>query len=165
MTIVVIKLIALQVFFIFCYFAVGLISNSMSQFNNGEFANLAAYDGIIFLILALFQILFSLYIPLEWSMEKYTIFPDKIEHQSGILFRETDSWQISNVETAFIGEGIIARIFNYGTITFHSPTLEEHIVLSDVPSPSAVVSAVNKNLLVLDRSPIKFIKSRTLKVL
>jgi len=162
MTIVIVKFVALQVFFVLCYFATSLISNSITQFNSGAFINLTTYDSLIFTIIAVFQIVFSLYIFLEWVMEKYTILPDKIEHQSGIIFRETDSWQISNVETAFIGEGIIARLFNYGTITFHSPTLEEHIVLRDVPSPALIVTAVEKNLAVLGKSPIKFIRSRNI---
>ena len=156
--IVAVKLIALQVFFVFCYLGASLFSNSVAQFSNGAFANLTVYDGLIFTTIAIFQIVFSLYILLGWVMEKYTLLPDKIEHQSGILFRETDSWQICNVETAFIGEGIIARLFDYGTVTFHSPTLEEHIVLRDVPLPSAVVTAVEKNLSILGKSPIKFIK-------
>jgi uncharacterized membrane protein YdbT with pleckstrin-like domain len=162
MAVVMLKFIAMQIFFALCYFAVSLISNSITQFNNGTYINLAAYDSLIFSIIAVFQIIFSLYIFLEWVMEKYSIFPDKIEHQSGIIFRETDSWQINNVETAFIAEGIIARLFGFGTITFHSPTLEEHIVLSNVPSPTSIVAAVEKNLAVLGKSPIKFIKSRNI---
>jgi len=160
MAIVNIKLIALQIFFIFCYVAVPLINNSLNQINNGTFINLTMYDGLVFATIAILQVVFSLYILLEWAMEKYTILPDKIEHQSGILFRETDSWQISNVETAFIGESIIARLFNFGTISFHSPTLEEHIILRDVPSPALIVTAVEKNLTALGKSPIKFVKSR-----
>ena len=160
MAIVIIKLIALQIFFVCCYFAVSLVSSPVNQFNNTAFINLTAYNGMIFIIIAILQILFSLYIMLEWVMEKYVIFPDKIAHQRGILFRETDSWQISNIETAFVGEGIIARLFDFGTVTFHSVTLEEHIILSDVPSPALIVTAVEKNLTALGKSPIKFIKSR-----
>jgi len=162
-TIVIIKLVALQVFFVLCYFAVSFVSSSIAQFNNGTFVVLTTYDSLFFAIIAIVQMASSLYILLGWVMEKYSIFPDKIEHQSGIIFRETDSWQINNVETAFIAEGIIARIFNFGTITFHSPTLENHIILRDVPSPALVVTAVEKNLTVLGKSPIKFIRSHDIK--
>lgn len=156
--IVAIKLVILQLFFAVIYLATSLISDSIDLFNNGTFMSAIAYDSLTFIIIALTQLAITSYIILDWAMEVYILLPDRIEHQWGILFRETDSWEISNVETAYITEGIIARLFNYGTITFHSPTLETHIVLSSIPSPSLVKAVIQKSLAALGKTGIRFIK-------
>ncbi len=156
--IVTIKLMALQLFFALTYLTTSLISDSIDQYNNGTFMNAIAYDSLTFIIIALVHLAITVYIILEWVAEKYIILPDRIRHQHGILFRKTESWEIRNIETGYITEGLVARLFNYGTLTFHSPTLDSNIILNDVPSPSLVFNSVEKNLALLGKSPIKYLK-------
>ncbi|MFH0776319.1 MAG: PH domain-containing protein [Patescibacteria group bacterium] len=156
---VTIKLLFLQLFFALAYLTTSLISDSIDQYNNGTFMSLITYDSLTFVIIALVHLAITSYIFLQWAMEKYIILPDKIRHQWGILLRQTNSWDITNIETGYITEGVVARLFGYGTITFHSPTLETRVVLRDVPSPSLVTNYIEKNLALLGKSPIKYLKA------
>ncbi len=160
LVIVAIKFIILQLISSLLFLTASLISDSVDQFNNGTFMNLITYDSFTFVIIVVVQLAFTIYILLEWAMEKYVLLPDKILHQWGIIFRETDSWEISNIETGYIDEGLVARLFGYGTITFHSPTLESRVILRDVPSPYLILSAVQKSLSVLGKTPVRYMKSR-----
>lgn len=155
-----IKLIALQLIFAAIYLTTSLISDSVDQFNNGTFVNTIAYDSLSFIIIAFVQLTITLYIFLEWATDTYILFPDKIEHRRGIILKKIDSWLINNIWTAHITQGLMGRMFDYGTISFHSPTLENHIVLKNIPSPSLVIAAVEKNLTLSRKNEINLMSSQ-----
>jgi len=144
--IVTIKLMVMQVVFALVYLATSLISDSFDQFNNGAFLNEIKYDSFAFIIIALVQLGFTFYILLDWIMDKYIIEPDKIKHQSGIIFRKTDSHSIKNVEKAVIKEGVLGRLLNYGTINIQGITANSVVVLKNIADPFNLMLLIEDKL-------------------
>ena len=56
----------------------------------------------------------------------------------------------------------MARLFNYGTIRLHSPTLENRIILKNIPSPSLVVAAIENNLTLAGKTEIHLMAPDTI---
>lgn len=158
LAIVILKLIFLQLLFAFLFIGVSVISDSISDFDKGIFMSIVAYDSLTIFLLAIIQLLFTGYILLGWAQDRYIIFQNKIEHKFGIIFKKTESYQTKNVETACIDEGIVGRLFHYGSIDLHSPTLEEHIVLSNISNPSIILSLIEQNLSTSDKSKVVFME-------
>lgn len=158
---VAIKLIVMQVLFSFLSLIISLVSDSFSLFNNGKFINTITYDSASFVIFILLQLIFTVFILLEWSSEAYIIHPNKLEHKTGIFSKKTRSYSLRDIRSASIVEGVIGKLFNYGSITLHSPTLDENIVLYNIMSPSLALQVIEKNSSLLNNTQIVYAKPST----
>jgi len=143
----IIKILVLQSISSFLYLLITIFSDFIIGLGvkQGLFLNIFGYDTLSVLLVALTQLALTAYIFLEWGFDLYIIHPNKINHVHGILFRKTDSYDTTNIETAHIEESIFGRIFNYGTITMHSPSLEENIILYNIAMPSLVLNNIKEN--------------------
>ena len=157
---VVLKIVVTQVFFSFIYLGISLVSDAISSYNNGLFLVLITYDSLTIILVSIIQLLLINYILMQWVFEKYIIFPDKIEHRSGILFKKTDFYDTKDVATVGIEEGLMGRLFGYGSIILRSPTLEEPIELNNVPTPALIIEAIRKNVS-FNKSQIVYMNSKT----
>lgn len=155
---VTIKLIVMQVLFSILSLVTSLISDTFSLYNNGKLLNTITYDSATFAIFILLQLIFTIFILLEWSYESYIIRSDRIDHRSGIFSRKTDSYSLRDIRSASITEGVMGKLFNYGSIILHSPTLDQNIVLYNVMSPAFVLKVIEKTSSSLSNTKILYTK-------
>jgi uncharacterized membrane protein YdbT with pleckstrin-like domain len=156
-----IKLIVMQVLFSFLSLVTSLLSDSFNSFNNGRFINIITYDSATFVVFILLQLIFTIFILLEWSSETYTISSDKIEHKVGTFSRKTQSYSLKDIRSASITEGVMGRLFNYGSIILHSPTLDQNIILYNIASPALALKVIEKNSALLSSTKILYSKPFT----
>jgi uncharacterized membrane protein YdbT with pleckstrin-like domain len=152
--VVTLKIMVLQILFSFFYITTSLISNFIKNFNSDVFPHLVAWDSLIIFLFTVIQLFIVGYILLQWTLDKYIIFDDRIEHRTGILFRKINSYNIMNVETIHLEKDVLGKLFGYGSIELQSPTLEEHIILYNIPSAGTVVQIIRKKVIALSKSKI-----------
>lgn len=80
---------------------------------------------LYFGLLLLGKIILTLFIVFSWLNEYYEITPTKIVYKRGILWRKEDVYDLNprdpavRISSIGIQQGILGRIFNYGTLFFY----------------------------------------------
>ncbi len=71
-----------------------------------------------------------------WLSHSYIVGPDGIEQRQGILSRDSTSIRLSDIRSINLKQGIIARLFNVGTLEFSSAGTDGiDIRFADVAGP------------------------------
>lgn len=98
-----------------------------------------SYNIWYFGLLLFGKIILTLFIVLEWLNEYYEITPSKIFYRRGIIWRREDAYDLtlkSNRITAIgIQQGILGRIFNYGTLFFYDRGVYKYYYLHYIHNP------------------------------
>ena len=90
---------------------------------------------ILAVVLGLFVYLDIQYI--IWRSESYTITDQRVLYRRGVLGKFTHSVGISRVQDVSTAQGILGRIFNYGTIEIESAGKDGADVFTYVPNPES----------------------------
>ena len=106
---------------------------------NTEPLNFYYLSGIAYaLVVAAIQIaniIIILYINLTWLRTTYTVRQKDIIVHRGIIHVTEVEYSTERIETVNVDQGIIGRIFNYGSVRVFNPVLKEDVVLENIPSP------------------------------
>lgn len=99
-----------------------------------------SYNAWYFSLLGLGKIAFTLFIVLEWLNEYYEITPTKIFYRRGIIWRKEDTFDVSGdkssrITSIGIQQGILGRIFNYGTLFFYDRGVYKYYYLHYIHNP------------------------------
>lgn len=73
----------------------------------------------IFLVLASLKMLLTGYIILEWYDEYYEISTTDVGHRKGFFFKRHETVKLEHLTSVKLEQGIIGKLFNYGTIRVH----------------------------------------------
>lgn len=103
-------------------------------------SQIISYNFLYFGLLFFGKIVLTLFIVLQWLNEYYEITPTKIFHRRGIIWRKEDSYDISrdkNTRITAIGiqQGLMGRIFNYGTLFFYDRGVYKYYFLYYIHNP------------------------------
>lgn len=94
-----------------------------------------------FLLLAFGKIVLTLYIVLSWLNEYYEIKPTQIVYRRGILWRKEDVYDLNprdpavRISSIGIQQGLLGRIFNYGTLFFYDRGTYKYEYLHYIHNP------------------------------
>lgn len=102
-----------------------------------ETASSAAFWWIRF-----FELILTFYFVVYWLKCEYRINPEKIEFTEGIFFQKENFYAIKNIESASLRQGIIGKIFNFGTLTLMAPTLKQNIQMRFIRSPHQIMRLI-----------------------
>ena len=94
-----------------------------------------AYNISFFLILVAIKIFFTLYIVLDWLNEYYQVTSNEIIHKKGIIWRREDRYPFSRIESIKLSQGILGRLFNYGTLELFEYRLLKYTTLYLIHNP------------------------------
>lgn len=83
----------------------------------------------IFIGLVVLKNFLTFWILFQWLNNYYEFSATEIKHRSGILFKKVDKIQISHLGFIEVQQGILGKLFNYGTITLLS---QRRYVLMDM---------------------------------
>jgi uncharacterized membrane protein YdbT with pleckstrin-like domain len=97
---------------------------------------------IIFVVLSFFKLTVLLAIILMWMNDYYEVLPGELIHKRGIFHTKSTTFSLSNIELQDVDQGIIAKIFNYGTIEIFNPLLKQTFWLVNVPYPHKQLKAI-----------------------
>lgn len=112
---------------------------------------LISYNIWYFGLLLFVKILLTLFVVLEWLNEYYEITPTKIAHRRGIIWRKEDSYDISGEKSAKITaigiqQGVLGRVFNYGTLFFYDRGVYKYYYLYYIHNPLRYLEILHKLL-------------------
>lgn len=82
---------------------------------------------------------------LEWIRMIYIIRPNEIIEQKGIWHIKENVYSTDKIEGVTVDQGIIGRIFNYGTIKIVNPVLGEDLYLVDIPDPFTYADVIRQS--------------------
>lgn len=99
-----------------------------------------SYNVWYFGLLFFGKILLTLFIVLEWLNEYYEITPTKIFYRRGIIWRKEDTFYLfrdrsSRISSIGIQQGILGKIFNYGTLFFYDRGVYKYYYLHYIHNP------------------------------
>lgn len=100
---------------------------------------LEGIGGLVFVILIFMIVATNLFLStlfyIDWKTKFYEIRPSAIVEKRGVLFRREEIYSCSNIEEIILRQGIIERIFGFGTIRMYDPSLRQSIYLKNIKSP------------------------------
>ncbi len=100
---------------------------------------IVSYNIWYFGLLILAKVILTLFVVLQWLNDYYEISPAKIFHRKGIVWRKEDTYDISlkstKITTIGIQQGLIGRIFNYGTLFFYDRGVYKYYYLHYIHNP------------------------------
>ncbi len=90
---------------------------------------------IYFVILIFVQIYLTLFVVVQWVNEYYEISKDMVTHRRGFIWKKEDQYPLRHIRLVRIEQGIIGRIFGYGTIELLDWDLAKYTTLYLVHNP------------------------------
>lgn len=83
---------------------------------------------------------------IRWSMTNYEIRPGELISRSGLLMRKMDIHSLKNMQTVYTRQGILGRMFRYGTVRLYNPMSKEELLLEDISDPERYAESLRQVL-------------------
>lgn len=96
--------------------------------------------------LILVKILFMIVIITQWLENYYEVRPGKIIYKSGFFSRTEREFDCTQIAKINLTQGIIGRLFNFGTINLYRTTTDEWFSLSNISNPHRNLHLIQKTL-------------------
>ncbi len=93
------------------------------------------YDMILFLVFTVGKMFLIMFVIMQWLNEYYEVNPKEIIHRRGVFFKVEERNRLDHLGLVGIDQGILGRLFNYGSLTLFNWTLEKHTVLYLIHNP------------------------------
>ncbi|MBI4079517.1 MAG: PH domain-containing protein, partial [Candidatus Levybacteria bacterium] len=97
--------------------------------------DLLSQNRFFVLLLLITKVLLTLYVVLQWVNEYYEITPHKIHHKKGIIWRKEMDFEITHLRSIGIQQGILGRLFNYGSLRFFDWRLQKYFHMYLIHNP------------------------------
>jgi len=105
----------------------------------------------LLIVIILGVIIIDLFITLifyfDWMNKSYLIRPGSIVEKRGVLFRREETYACSNIEEIVLKQGILGRIFDFGSLRLYDPALKQSIYLTNIRSPHRYQSILRKEFM------------------
>jgi membrane protein YdbS with pleckstrin-like domain len=86
----------------------------------------------------------SLFVVLHWYYEYYLIQPDSIFVHRGIVFSSEQAFQMEDIKSIEIIQGMFGKIFNTGTVKLFAHRAQQYVLLSGVRRPAAIAAHIQR---------------------
>ena len=96
------------------------------------------------LFFTLIEIVFAMYIFLQWANNYYILKEKEIVYVTGIITRRERNYSLANVQSISSEQGLFGRILHYGTITIFSPALQRELYLTEISNPRDMVEKIKQ---------------------
>lgn len=92
---------------------------------------------------AITKFAFTLYVLIQWLTDYYEITPKGITHLRGLIFQTHQEQIFSHVTSAGIQQGVIGRIFNFGTIRIFNKETKDYYYMYQIHNPYKYFNLIN----------------------
>lgn len=90
---------------------------------------------IYFVAVIIVKIYLTLFVVLQWLNEYYEISPNMVTHRRGFIWKKEDQYPLRHIRLVRVDQGMIGRIFGYGTIELLDWDLARYTTLYLVHNP------------------------------
>ena len=109
------------------------------------FVNDSLFFSIPILIVAeIIKSIFVFYVIFQWLEESYEITPVHVIHKRGYLIKREDKFIFEHIGSVEIEQGVLGKIFNYGTLKLYNWAKEEFILLYLIHNPIKYYNILKK---------------------
>jgi len=105
-----------------------------------------ALNMTIFLALVILKTATTIYILADWVDEYYEITPKQVRHIRGIIIKREESNTLEHMANVRIDQGVMGRIFNYGTLTLYNWASEQQFTLYLIHNPRKYMNILKEIL-------------------
>lgn len=95
-----------------------------------------------YIVIAILQVIFILFVVLQYTNEYYEIKPQLIVRKKGIISHIKETYSLRNIERITVHQGIVGRWFHFGDVELYNPSLKETNYLVGVPNPSFIAQQI-----------------------
>lgn len=88
-----------------------------------------------FILLVVTKIILTIFLVIQWINEYYEITPTKIFHRRGIIWRKEDIYNLAQVRSIGIKQGLFGRIFNFGSLFIYDRGVYKYYYFNDLHNP------------------------------
>ena len=81
---------------------------------------LRVFDMPFFIVLVLIKMSLTIFVIPQWLNEYYEITADTLTHRKGVLLRREEKFPIKHMAFIEFSQGILGKLFNYGTISLYN---------------------------------------------
>lgn len=89
----------------------------------------------LFVILVIAKTSLTIFVTVQWINEYYEITPKEVIYRRGLIFKKEERNTIVHLGSITIEQGILGRIFNYGTLSLFNWLLDKEITLYLIHNP------------------------------
>lgn len=89
----------------------------------------------IYLLLVIIKTTFVFFTIIEWMNNYYEITPQDISHHVGLFFKDEERHTFFHLGSLKIEQGILGRLFNFGSLKFYNWALQKEFVLFAIHNP------------------------------
>lgn len=107
---------------------------------------IAGYNIWYFLLLFLVKVILTLFVVLQWLNHYYEITSSKIFYRRGIIWRKEDVYDLAQIRSIGIQQGLLGRILNYGTLFFYDRGVYKYYYLSFIHNPLRYLDVLHRML-------------------
>lgn len=143
-SILVLKLIALD--FIAAVFTIVFFAVTSFNPSDSIAEKILTYNMLFFLLLGLLKIAFTIYVVLLWLNEYYELTPTAILHKKGMIIRDEERFQLQDVRTIKLYQGLFGKILNFGTIELQDIRRNKRVEMYLIHNPQRYVHILEKLL-------------------
>lgn len=94
-----------------------------------------SYSLSFFLALVFLKFALTIYIVLGWINEYYEVWPTILTHRKGIIIKDEEKHQFSQMRSVRLEQGFFGKIFGFGTISLYNWYLRTHTSLYLIHNP------------------------------
>lgn len=117
------------------------------------FYGLSFIDIVYFIFITFAELTLGTWIVLSWANEEWEIKEGIIFHRRGIFHMREDAYSLKQIGSTTLNQGLLGKLFNYGTIRIFSPLLKQDYYLMNIHNPREIVktlenevAGINQNL-------------------
>lgn len=130
----IIKLFVLEIlaaFGLVVFFAIILSQRAIELISSNYYIYVIPF----FVVIVAIKTGIMIYVVDEWLEEYYEITPRDLLHKKGHIFRKEQSYPLKHLGVAKVEQGILGRIFGYGSITLFNWVTSKEIVMYLIHNP------------------------------
>lgn len=121
------------------------------------------YSSRLFILAVLIKMIFTIYIVLAWLNEYYEVTPKLVRHKKGILFVHKEQLALEDIQSISLHQGLIGKIFNFGTLSLFDWKWRKHEYLYDIHNPTKYMEIIEDLLPGIDEERDIFISEHVFR--
>jgi membrane protein YdbS with pleckstrin-like domain len=111
------------------------VSTNIADIANHTVPNFTVFNTPVFILFVLLKTCIMIFIVIQWLNEYHEITPKEIIYRKGLLFKREERNTLEHLGSLEIDQGLLGRIFNYGTIKLFNWATEKDIDLYLIHNP------------------------------
>lgn len=114
-------------------------------------SEIAQVEQILFLVTSIGEMGLTFFVIYQWVNEYYEIYPDHVSHRRGLIFQTKEHWALKNIVEIELEQGIMGRLFHWGTIRLFDRELKQKFTIYQIHNPHKYYTAILRLLPQVDQ--------------